>query len=312
MTSRNDTPIPLFLSSDFGSQHGMVVTIESALENSSPDFRVALHIGDCGLDPEVRTSMERVWSVHPKVASLTFHDLNLENFKGRMRVGLPVAALARLQITTLIPEGDRAIYLDTDLLVLGDLKELAEIDLQGNPVAGVIEGYFKTLRESGYKLSEIPMEVVPDAPYFNSGMLVIDLAKWRDIPVWETGEMLLSQYRDKFSHNDQAVLNLLFSGRTLMLPDHWNRQRPMFDELPVLKHGDGGIIHFIGRTKPWNFSYRPNCGAVSLWHEVLRRSKVELPPLAKLNRSYRGPLPILWGRKLVSLAMGRIKSKLRR
>lgn len=312
MAAQSNAPIPVFLASDAGCQHGMVVTIESALDNASPDFRVALHIGDCGLDPDVRASMAKVWPTHPKIASLTFHDLHLDDFKEYMHVGLHVATLARLQITDLIPNGDRAIYLDTDLLVLGDLKELAEIDFKGNALAGVLEGYFSSLRESGYNLSEIPLEVQPDAPYFNAGMLAINLDAWRNAPVWETGKLLMTQYRDKFGHNDQSVLNLLFSGKALMLPPQWNRQRQMFDELPMLLPRDGGITHFIGAIKPWHFAYRPGCGIVSKWHEYLLRTKISLPPLPTPKKSYRGPLIALWGKKYFNTISARFSRLLTR
>lgn len=309
MATQSNSPIPLFLASDSGCQHGMVVTIESALDAASADFRVELHIGDCGLDPEVRSSMEQVWAKHPKVSSIHFHRLSLEGFQEYMHTGLHAAALARLMITDLIPDHDRAIYLDTDILVHGDLKELAEVDLQGNALAGVLEGYYHSLRESGYKLAEIPLEVQPDAPYFNSGMMVIDLEKWRQAPVWDTGKLLMTQYRDKFGHNDQSVLNLLFSGKALMLPLHWNRQRQMFDELPMVLPKDG-ITHFIGGIKPWHFAYRPGCGAVSKWHEYLIQTQVSLPPLPTPKRSYRGPVSLLWARKYAGAFLKRLRSTL--
>lgn len=295
----------MFLASDSGCQHGLVVTVESALRNSSDGFRAEIHIGDCGLDPETRRSMEEVWTRHPKVAGVRFHKLDLDDFHGFMSSGLHPAALARLQMPELMPEAGRAIYLDTDLLVLGDLSELARIDLQGLPVGGATEGYFKTLREAGYRLSEIPVEVEPDAPYFNSGVLVADLGLWRQARVWEKSKSLITSHFDKFTHNDQSVLNLLFSGRSLVLAPKWNRQRQVYDDLPLVVPRDAGIIHFIGPVKPWHYSKRSGCGAVSLWQEQLARTEVHLPPLSP-RRHYQGALPLLWARKAAKLASARL------
>jgi len=301
----------LFLASDSGTQHGLVVAVESALDNASPGFRIDLHIGDCGLDPTTRASMEEVWSRHPGIASLTFHRPRIEQFRPFMAGGLHPAALARLQMDRFIPGARRAIYLDTDVLVLGDLRQLAEVDLAGRCLAGARESCHADLASAGYDLSAIPLPTTPEAPYFNSGVMVVDLERWRECRVWETGEMLLTRYRDKFSHNDQAVLNLLFCGRVALLPDRWNRQRPICDALPILLPREGGILHFVARPKPWLFAYRPGCGAVSRWHEYLRSTRIELPPLPAPERRYRAPGALLWPAKGLDAIVRRVRSMAR-
>lgn len=289
----------------------MVVTVESALRNSSDGFRAEIHIGDCGLDAATRASMEELWPRHPKVAGLHFHSLDLGDFHEFMHRGLHPASLARLQMSELIPEASRAIYLDTDLLVSGDLSELADIDMRGHPVGGAPEGYFGTLREAGYRLSEIPAEVQPDAPYFNAGVLVVDLSLWRDDSVWERSKDLITSHSDKFSHNDQSVLNIIFSGKSLVLDPKWNRQRQIYDDLPLVVPRSKGIIHFIGPVKPWHYADRAGCGAVTLWHEQLKRTDIHLPSLSP-KRSYSGPVPLLWAKKAAKLARAKLSRLLPR
>jgi lipopolysaccharide biosynthesis glycosyltransferase len=306
MSREGTSSIPIFVASDSGSQHGMVVTVESALDRASPDFRFEVHIGDAGLDPDVRKSMREEWSKHPKVGSLVFHDLSLDSFNGLFtKVRLRPATLARLQMPDLITNAPRAIYLDTDILVLGDLKELASLEFGDTAVAGVIDN-LPTLRDQGYDLDGLPFHVPPETPYINAGFLVANLDYWRRHDFWERGKVLLSEHSDKFSHFDQSVLNLLCAGKLHILPNRWNRQRQLVDELPMALQ-KASLVHFIGPIKPWHFGYRPGCGTVAMWHEQLRKSKVKLPPLPPPSRSYRGPLLSLYLRKLSTVARIKVR-----
>ena len=82
------------------------------------------------------------------------------------------SAYSRLFIPSLLEnDADRAIYIDGDTIIAGDLQPLTELDLQGKPFA---IGY-DCLHNSYKKLIDVP----PSAPYFNSGVLVMDLREWR-------------------------------------------------------------------------------------------------------------------------------------
>lgn len=308
MEARTRKPIDLFLASDSGSQLGLVVTVESVLANCGPETRIALHVADCGLDPALRSRMAAVWTGHRAVDSVRFHELSMAPYQKFMLRNLRAAALARMRMPDLVPSS-RAVYLDTDILFLGDIQELADADLGGAPVGAVREGYHATLGDAGYDLQGLPFPVPASAPYFNSGVLVADLDAWRRESVWEKGIALLSGHREKFTHNDQSVLNILFAGRACILAGRWNRQRQLFDELPLLVPPGPGAIHFIGPVKPWHFAARRGCGAVSRWHEQRLRSRVD-PPLDPPVRGYRGPLVLLWGRKLFQMARMRLRRAL--
>lgn len=303
--------IPLFIASDSGCMHGLVVTIESALAASGPGTRFEIHIADCGLDPRVRASMEEAWSADPKVSEVIVHRLSLEMFDGMFTDSrLRPATLARLQMPELMAGRHRVVYLDTDLLVCGDLGEIARLDLDGGSLAGVVD-YFPNLGSTNYRLGELPLELDPAEVCVNAGVLVADLDKWREVGIWEKGSLLLREHSDKFYHHDQSVINLLLSGSFRLLDSKWNRQQELLDEVPMLAKSDG-IIHFIGKTKPWHYAYRPGCGAVSRWHEQLARTKVALPPLDRPSLGYRGPLGWLYARKAAQLVAMRARTFLDR
>lgn len=76
---------------------------------------------------------------------------------------------AKADMIKLLPV-ERALYLDSDVLVRGDLKQLWNIDLQGKAVGAVTDIGFPMGHDHSTK-----------APYFNAGVLLIDLAKARGV-----------------------------------------------------------------------------------------------------------------------------------
>src|SRR5215475_10573967 len=85
---------------------------------------------------------------------------------------LTFAMYLRLFMTEYLdPSLDRIIYLDSDLIVRGDLSELWQLNLQGAYVGGVPEPYSESQRK--------PFGFGPKDLYVNSGVLLIDLRQWR-------------------------------------------------------------------------------------------------------------------------------------
>ncbi|KQS68017.1 hypothetical protein ASG39_06735 [Rhizobium sp. Leaf371] len=143
---------------------------------------------------------------------------------------------ARLLLPDCVGENhSRIVYLDADTLVVGDMSYLFNVPLEGNLIAGV--------RARGIrKLADMNREIgrSDGAFYFNSGVLVIDAAKWRSEKMSEKSFELLNAR--PFSFPDQDVLNLLADGRTLQLDGRWNAQ--MMEE-----RADTVIVHFT-KAKP--------------------------------------------------------------
>lgn len=155
-----------------------------------------------------------------------------------------------------MPEAvSRMLYLDSDILVQGNLKELWQTDLQSHPVAAV-ENYSPTAcQDIG----------LPRPEYFNSGVLLMDLTLWRQ-------ESLHCQVNDYARENaaslkfvDQCSLNAVLQGRWQRLAARWNQQSDVYKVMTRDYLGCGytpeelheafvnpGIVHFIGARKPWN------------------------------------------------------------
>ena len=147
----------------------------------------------------------------------------------------------RYILPDVLADEDRTIYSDVDVLCVGDMRPLWETDLKGNILAAVSEG------EAGEFKKKL-MDLDGDAPYFYSGLLVMDLAAMRrggcSAKLMENTAALAG----KIAWPDQDVINLTFRNRILQLGPAWDGINVRYSPF----RRDIVIWHFPGFTqKPW-------------------------------------------------------------
>ncbi|MFF7178292.1 glycosyltransferase [Streptomyces sp. NPDC008121] len=163
----------------------------------------------------------------------------------------------------------RMIYLDADVLVLGDTSTLWRVGLGGHP--------FAAAQDKGIPFVSSPYGV-PDhrelgfdarARYFNAGVMVIDLDRWKAQRVRERA-LAYARAHPAMRFADQEALNAVAGGRWAEFPQKWNC--PAEDEVLDEEYGARPrIIHFLGPGKPWlGGSHATRCQA--LYGEYLRRT----------------------------------------
>ena len=147
----------------------------------------------------------------------------------------------RYILPDVLADEDRTIYSDVDVLCVGDLRPLWELDLKGNILAAVSEG------EAGeWKKKLIGIE--GDAPYFYSGLLVMDLKEMRQGDYSRQLMENTAKYAEKIAWPDQDIINLTFRDKILQLGPEWDGINVRYS--PFRK--DIVIWHFPGFTlKPW-------------------------------------------------------------
>ncbi len=167
------------------------------------------------------------------------------------------ATYYRFAIPGFAPAGARrAIYLDSDLVVLGDLRELWQADLGGAPVGAVHDGGISAA-DFAAKWDLEPA----DLGYLNAGVLVLDLEEIRARGLFDTALGLLGERWDDFPWGDQDALNLLLWGQWARLDARWNVQRRMLVHLGsapsfttperLRARGTPKIVHYTEAFKPW-------------------------------------------------------------
>ena len=156
------------------------------------------------------------------------------------------AAAFRLAAPELLPELDRVLYLDADILVLVGLSPLWTLDLQGRALAAVDEALVDPQRFAAAHQKRGWAQGV-----FNSGVLLMDLRLMRSQGAAARMLELVEHRFEQLRLPDQDALNLVFWNAWTRLSPEWNAQRVMIAE-PERLPRDPVIIHFNQGLKPWH------------------------------------------------------------
>src|SRR5690606_26669281 len=198
-----------------------------------------------------RADLERITAEFP--VRLRWYDLDQNEMFRDIAARMPEnkrlsnIVYARLMIDRLVgPAIKRILYLDCDMLVRDDIGFLFDLDLEGRSIAAVRDPS-GALITGGRDLMHNRDLFDPAHYYFNAGMVLIDVAKWREADIvgrmeeaHRTGVMQRIYY-------DQDLLNLIFKGRWYQLPWRWN----VIDARHAHDGIDPAIVHYTGETKPW-------------------------------------------------------------
>jgi lipopolysaccharide biosynthesis glycosyltransferase len=160
------------------------------------------------------------------------------------------AAYARLLIADLLPASiEHVLYLDCDIICTGALRPLWQ--LAGS--MGLL-GMVPDREGEGWKAL---LGLQADTTYYNSGVLLIDLAAWRKNDVAGRLREWLSVNPKKIRLADQDAINACLQDRIAPLPDCWNLQIGLNSgPLPVDRLASAALLHYNGQHKPWEYHFR--------------------------------------------------------
>ncbi|MCM1337315.1 MAG: glycosyltransferase family 8 protein [Candidatus Amulumruptor caecigallinarius] len=197
--------------------------------------------------------------------------------------GWPPASFLRLIATEILPSDlHRVIYLDCDIAVDTSIAPLWHLDLGGKACA--------VIPDAPPHIGQQPRSAFCDikGSYFNSGVMVIDLDKFRHLDIAARSLAMLSALPPEFCFPDQDILNILLDGNHVDLPARWNVQSGHFkrertdisgqelEEVRGVTRGKiSGIIHYTEFHKPW-------CNGINDFHplEHIWRRYLKLSPWA--------------------------------
>jgi lipopolysaccharide biosynthesis glycosyltransferase len=143
---------------------------------------------------------------------------------------------------------DKVLYLDSDLIVQKDISELYNVEIEDVQIAAVNED----LGDLHLKRLGLTMET----NYINSGVMLINLEKWRADNLTIKFLQFLRDFNDKILWWDQDVINAVVTKRQILSLDwnvtetHWNAH--FEKEEGISHHKNIAILHFTGSPKPWN------------------------------------------------------------
>ena len=210
----------------------------------------------------------------------------------------PAVSLLPLILPNLI-EG-RCIFLDADTLIVNDIRELMAIDLKGQPIGactevGFVKGpprplktrMFEPLISRARNKNKIALErmlnlgFVPGENYFNSGVMVMECDKIREMPKFVELSKAegIEPFRSWFP--DQDRLNVFFAGQWCQIPLRWN-VHPELDRFR--RCGERGRIDTSDNFRK---QIRDAVNQPMIWHYMGARKPWRMGPMFKFNHSFK-------------------------
>ena len=155
----------------------------------------------------------------------------------------------RAFIPMLFPLYKKAIYIDSDTILRGDIGELFDIDLEDKALAAVVDKKVAVIPEfRGYVEKALG---IPAEEYVNSGVQLMNLRKMRKVKYLSTMIDLIKKFDADLVAPDQDYLNLILKGDIMHLSPNWNAE-PEKDLARNVK-----LVHFNLFNKPWHYKDVP-------------------------------------------------------
>ena len=209
--------------------------------------------------------LDRTWAhVRQLVPSLNLELLPVDREKVQGLRCLPrigPATYYKLFIGELLPNDvSKALYLDSDIVVRGEVGELWRHDLGKCVVGATPDQYLDGSRGSKIKQR---LGLSREALYFNAGVLLINVQRWREAAVGPEALRFARDHPRRVPFADQCALNWVLRDNWMPLADFWNVQTASvsrsiwrfmhYTEEQKNRALAAKILHFTGSSKPWHY-----------------------------------------------------------
>ena len=241
--------IPIFFAVDDGYIPFLAVALESLIENASKEYYYSIKILYTNINEENKKKINKYKCEN---VNIEFVDLNyyIEEVKDKLytRDYYTKTTYFRLFIPNLYPQYNKAIYLDSDIVVLGDISELYNQELGDNLVAAAPDDVIQSTKVF-QEYAEKVVGVADYRNYFNAGILLMNLDEFRKFKFQEKFLYLLETIKFTVAQ-DQDYLNRLSKGKVKIIDKAW-------DKMPISNDNSDEsnlkIIHYNLADKPWHY-----------------------------------------------------------
>ncbi len=240
--------VPIFYACDDHFVKYTIVSVKSMIENADKTRKYRIHVLHTGLSEEMRS---KLLAMENDAFSMELNDVT--EFLSSVRGKLPIrdyftsSTYFRMFIADMFPQYDKAVYLDSDTVVLGDISRMYDHDLKDWYVGAVNDQVIMQLPVFG-EYAEKVLGIDRHA-YFTAGILLLNCKQFREKKLFDRFVTLLGTYNFVVAQ-DQDYLNVLCKDRVLWLNRGWNMQ--VFGTL-MENEQDYRIIHYIMASKPWHY-----------------------------------------------------------
>ena len=240
--------IPIFFACDEGFVKYTMVSMKSIMENADRSRKYHIYILHMGITEAIQA---KVLAMADEEFAIDFVDVT-----DKMRSiadKLPIrdyysnTTYFRLFIPDMFPQYRKALYIDSDTIVVGNIAELYDHKL-GKLYAGVCPD--RVVAQTDI-LGDYVEKVlgVKRARYFNAGVMLMNCSQFRENHLLDEFLEMLHIYLFVVAQ-DQDYLNLICKNQVLYMEPKWNAQ--VFGELACPEE-EVGLFHFNMAAKPWHY-----------------------------------------------------------
>lgn len=282
-------PVHIACAADSNYLQHTYTMLFSLLKNNT--FNIVLHCFSSDYSTHDKAQINQLTKEF-KHCSIQFYAIDNNVFNGFVITHhITLATYYRIIIPELLNQNiDKIIYLDCDMIIDGNIHTLWETNLNNCIVAAVAEPAFNDFKRLNLQAAD---------GYFNAGMLVIDLIRWRKNNLTKTIIQYIQNNLDKIIFWDQDALNACLKGQWKKLPPVYNQQSALFqisnklllnnysaNELAMAAKNPI-IIHYTGSSKPWHLlNYNPFGYKYTqyLKHTPFAKNKIKFGPGLQLKK----------------------------
>ena len=240
--------IPIFFASDNNYAPYLVVALKSLLANASKEYFYKIHVLTSNMSDDNKLVLLRELTYN---SSIEFINLSKETEaikdKFHLRDYYSIDTYYRFFIADLFPEYDKVIYLDSDIIVLGDISDLYFYNIS-NYLLGVVQEQVMAHNECFSDYVEKALGV-KCKNYFNAGILLMNSKLFRLYNIQSKFFKLMGRFKFRVTQ-DEDYLNVICKDKVKYLDLGWNKmpfEETGFDDV------DLKIIHYTLGWKPWHY-----------------------------------------------------------
>ena len=240
--------IPIFYACDDNFVKYTIVSLNSMIKNASKESLYHIYVLHTFITDEMKEKLLQLENENFKI-SLCDVTAQLESICDKLPVRdyYSKTTYYRLFIAQMFPEYEKAIYIDSDTIVQGDISELYSIDIGEAYIGACHEQAMVQVDEFGTYAEKVVG--VSRYNFFNAGMIVINCKQYREHRVLDKFIECLHAY-DFVVTQDEDYLNLICKDRVYWLDQRWNTE--IFGEIPYPIE-EAKILHYIMTSKPWHY-----------------------------------------------------------
>lgn len=234
----------------------MGTAIYSIVCNAKHNRRFVFYVFDSGIQEKTKETIKKIAGRN----EVNFIDSSVFSQKlaslPQTSAHITKSSYLKFIISDVLKDLNKVLYLDCDLIVTRDIKELYDADIENNLIGAVEDvGYtYWSKHNNDLKLKFKCM---------NSGVMLINCDLWRKENLSAALIECASDHDKVGFGQDQPVLNFVCKNRVCFLPFKWNVQDTFFrDSAEIQDRADieecheardnPAIIHYTFVRKPWN------------------------------------------------------------